>query len=126
MKEIVSVEQMRTSDACTIASGISGIELMHRAAMGVYESVEWRGNIAIVCGSGNNGGDGYALALILKGKGYEPVLISLSEKLSKDGEHYYSLCKKAKIHTLPLEKVDFSSYDSQSTIQYLCTSLLSV
>ena len=111
MKEIVSVEEMRASDAATIASGISGIELMRRAAMGVYESVEWHGNIAIVCGSGNNGGDGYALAHILKDRGYDPVLISLSEKLSKDGEHYYSLCEKEKIRTLPLEKVDFSSYD---------------
>ena len=55
MKEIVSVAMMRLSDENTIASGISGIELMQRAAMGVYSSVNWHGKIAIVCGSGNNG-----------------------------------------------------------------------
>ena len=110
MKEIVSVAMMRLSDENTIASGISGIELMQRAAMGVYSSVNWHGKIAIVCGSGNNGGDGYALALILKENGYEPHIISLSEKLSKDAEHYRILCEKEKIHTLPLEKTDFSYY----------------
>ena len=41
------------------------MELMHRAALGVYNAMDWKGNIAIVCGGGNNGGDGYALAEIL-------------------------------------------------------------
>jgi len=111
MKEIVSVEQMRLSDASTVASGISGAELMHRAAICVYNSVEWHGKIAIVCGSGNNGGDGYALALVLKDEGYEPHIVPLTERLSKDAAHYRALCKKEEIHTLPLEKIDFSSYD---------------
>ncbi len=111
MKEIVSVRLMRESDRAAIGSGISGTELMHRAAMGVYLSVEWRGKIGIVCGSGNNGGDGYALALILKDKGYDPHVITLSSRLSPDGKFYYDLCKKEKIHTLPLEKSDISSYD---------------
>ena len=72
MRDVVSVQLMRDSDMVTIDGGISGKEFMYRAAMGVYNSVTWREKIAIVCGDGNNAGDGYALALILKDKGYDP------------------------------------------------------
>ena len=111
MKQIVSVDLMRRSDLATIEAGTSGIELMHRAAMGVYNSVEWRGRIAIVCGSGNNAGDGYALALILKENGYDSDIILVSpDRFSKDGEYYYNKCKKAEISTLPWTNCDLSSY----------------
>lgn len=62
---VISVEQMRKSDAYTIEHLVPGKELMYRAATGVYESYnEWAGKrIAIVVGGGNNGGDGYALAV---------------------------------------------------------------
>jgi len=67
----ISVEQMRRSDAYTIEHLVPSKELMYRAAMGVFESYkEWQGKeIAIVVGGGNNGGDGYALAGILKKQG---------------------------------------------------------
>ena len=71
MLSAVSTDLMRKSDLATIEGGVSGIELMYRAAMGVYNSVKWNGKIAIISGSGNNAGDGYALALILKENGFE-------------------------------------------------------
>lgn len=112
MKQIVSVDLMRKSDFATTYGGISGKELMQRAAMGVYESVTWHGKIAIVCGSGNNAGDGYALALILNENriGCDLVLIN-ENKLSPDGKYYFDKCLNDKISTLPLEKCDFKSYD---------------
>ena len=110
MRDAVSTQLMRDSDKATVDSGISGIELMHRAALGVYNSVKWQDSIAIVCGSGNNAGDGYALALILKDRGYNPHIITLSDKCSPDGEYYLNLCKKEEISTLPWEKADISEY----------------
>ena len=83
---------MRESDAFTVNTSASGRELMRRAAEGVFDSVSWGGRIAVVCGSGNNGGDGYALAEILSDRGYEPVLFRVSEKLSDDGAYYYRNC----------------------------------
>ena len=96
MKQIVSVDLMRKSDFATTYGGISGKELMQRAAMGVYESVTWQGKIAIVCGSGNNAGDGYALALILNENriGCDLVLIN-ENKLSPDGKYYFDKCLNA-------------------------------
>ena len=71
MLDCVSVSNMRLSDSNTIKSGISGLELIHRAAMAVYNTVKWSGRIAIFVGGGNNGADGFALAGILKENNYE-------------------------------------------------------
>ncbi|MBQ6662415.1 MAG: NAD(P)H-hydrate epimerase [Firmicutes bacterium] len=93
---VVSVEQMRRSDAYTIAHLVPSKELMYRAAMGVYEAyADWAGKrIAILCGGGNNGGDGYALAGILKRKGVDPDIFQVSEKLSEDGGYYYGIARE--------------------------------
>ena len=71
MKEILSVENMRQSDAHTIATEVPSLELMYRAGKAVADSVEWRAPVGIVCGVGNNAGDGYVIALELKKRGIE-------------------------------------------------------
>lgn len=74
MNPCISVENMRLSDAYTIANFVPSLELMYRAAMCVYVANHWQGRTAIVVGSGNNGGDGFALAWILKEKGFDNVV----------------------------------------------------
>ena len=92
MKNILSVSDVRMSDKLTIESGIPSKELMYKAALGVYNSYMWHGKIGIFCGSGNNAGDGYALAIILKNNGYYPELVLVSNKFSDDGLFYYNQC----------------------------------
>lgn len=89
ISRVVSVENMRKSDAHTISHHITSAELMYKAAMGIYNAVQFTGKVAIVCGSGNNGGDGYALACILCKNGIIPTIFRVSEKFSKDGLYYY-------------------------------------
>lgn len=92
LKNAISVHRMRESDAYTIVHHTSGRELMRRAANGVYESVDWTGKrVAIVAGSGNNGGDGYALASILADSGVIPRVYRTSDKFSDDGAFYYNM-----------------------------------
>ena len=105
---------MRESDAFTInTNACSGKELMRKAAMGVFRQGHWVGNIAIVCGSGNNGGDGYALAEILAEKGIESVsVLRVSEKFSQDGLYYYKQCIKKGVGDFVCDSfTDFSQYD---------------
>lgn len=112
MENVISVKNMRESDAFTINTSVSGRELMKRAAAGVYRSVRWSGRIAIVCGGGNNGGDGYALAEILADNGCMPVIYRASEKLSEDGSYYYNRCRsKGVSESFCDEYTDFSQYD---------------
>ena len=88
MKKLLTVEAMRRADADTIAAGAPGRELMARAARGIYAAWPWQGETAILCGSGNNAGDGYALALLLKAAGKACRLLRLSERFSEDGRYY--------------------------------------
>ena len=110
MIEVISVNNMRKSDKATIDSGIKSKELMYRAAMGVYLNVSWHGDIAIFTGSGNNAGDGYALALILKENGYRVEIVLCSDKFSNDGLYYFNLCKENNIPYLKFENIN-KNYD---------------
>lgn len=94
MIKVLSVDNMRKSDAFTIANYIPSKELMFRAGKGVFESVNWKAPVAIVCGSGNNAGDGYVIAKLLKDSDIDCEIILLSEKFSEDGLYYYSICKE--------------------------------
>lgn len=111
MIPITSVKNMRESDARTIAGGVSGRELMARAGHAVFESHSWEGPVAIVCGSGNNAGDGYVLALDLHKADVPCTLVLLWERWSEDGRYYYDACLKEDIpvvHYTP--SFDFSCY----------------
>lgn len=92
MLDVVSVENMRRSDEGTIAGGVPSRELMYRAGKGILESVGWRAPVAIVTGSGNNGGDGYVLAELLTERGIACKLFLLSERFSADGRYYFDRC----------------------------------
>ena len=109
--DCVCVENMRQSDRKTIENHVPGLTLMYRAAMGVYRASEWRGNIAIAVGSGNNGGDGFALAYILKSKGIECRVITLSDKLSPDSAHFAEKAKALGVSALPYTDGVFAGSD---------------
>ena len=100
---VISVAEMRDADARTIANGTPGIELMMRAARGVFDAYKdgWADRRTLIfCGSGNNGGDGYALAGILKEHGHDVTILRTSEKLSEDGGYYYEKCRQAGVKML--------------------------
>lgn len=88
MIQCISVENMRLSDQMTIATLTPSLELMQRAAYGVFKAVNWSGRIAIVVGSGNNGGDGFALACILHKHGLPSSIYTVSSQLSSDSSFY--------------------------------------
>lgn len=113
MQNVITVATMRDSDAHTIAEYTPSRELMHRAALGVYQAADWTGKtVAILTGGGNNGGDGYALAAILAGKGIPCQLYRVSEKFSADGTFYYDQAIEAGVPADVFTKeTDLSGYD---------------
>ncbi|MDD5936996.1 MAG: NAD(P)H-hydrate dehydratase [Clostridiales bacterium] len=75
MKYALSASQMKSLDQMTIQEiGIESLVLMERAALGVVEEIKkhvtLKDRILVVCGSGNNGGDGFAVARILLAQGH--------------------------------------------------------
>lgn len=112
MKDVITVANMRESDAYTIANYVPSKELMHRAAMGVYRAVTWKGRVGILTGGGNNGGDGYALAAILADQGIACRIYRVSEKFSEDGKYYYDQALERGVEApLFLGEENLSGYD---------------
>lgn len=112
MEKVITVETMRKSDAYTIANYIDSKKLMYKAGVGVFNSYDYKGNIAIVCGSGNNAGDGYVLSLLLKEKNISSTLFLIKEKFSVDGKYYFDKCMEQNIpYKVCAEGTDFSNYD---------------
>lgn len=110
MQEVVSVKVMRESDTNTIKTKIPSLELMKRAGEAVYNSYAWKGKTAIVCGSGNNAGDGYVLATLLGDKCH---LYLLCDKFSADGRFYFDECVKMGVkHSFIDENTSFDGFDT--------------
>lgn len=71
--EILSVAEMGAADRAAIAAGTPGSVLMERAGLAVAEAIIERFPVqpcVILCGPGNNGGDGYVVARRLAGAGW--------------------------------------------------------
>ena len=112
MLPIVNVQTMQSCDRATIESGTPSRELMLRAAKGILASHTWQGKTLIVCGTGNNAGDGYALATLMQEKELSCELLLLYDRFSPDGEYYFTLCRQKGIaHTVWSGSFDFSCYN---------------
>ncbi|GLT07857.1 bifunctional NAD(P)H-hydrate repair enzyme [Sulfitobacter porphyrae] len=100
MAELLSSKEMRAIEARAIDSGqVTGLELMERAGRGVVEAVfeEWPAlaegphRAVVLCGPGNNGGDGFVIARLLKEAGWQVAvyLYGDAEKLPPDAKVNY-------------------------------------
>ena len=108
----ISVENMRRSDEYTIANLVPSLELMHRAAYGVFLAHSWEGRTAVVAGSGNNGGDGFALACILKEKGFDCCVFTLSTRLSADSAYYAAEAERLGVSVTAFEPDCLRGFDT--------------
>lgn len=75
--------------------GIPSIVLMENAAISFMKHIDMSvKNYLVICGKGNNGGDGYAIARHLHSAGKNVNIFSLgNENLSKDCQVNYDICK---------------------------------
>lgn len=77
-------------DAAAIAGGVPGIALMEAAGAAVARRAEClvpaHGAILVLCGPGNNGGDGFVAARLLAGSGYEVALVLLGDRAALKGD----------------------------------------
>ena len=108
----VSVANMRESDRKTIENYVPSLTLMFRAAMGVFRAGDWPGETVIAVGSGNNGGDGFALACILRQSGKRCRVVTLSERLSPDSAHFAARARELGVPVAPYAPCAFDGADT--------------
>ncbi len=98
---LVNSREMKQYDKNTIEYfGIGSSVLMERAALAVADVVTNRflaadGKILVVCGAGNNGGDGFAAARLLYLRGYDvEILFPMEEeRMTKETARQYQIVK---------------------------------
>jgi NAD(P)H-hydrate epimerase len=90
-EELLTSEEMGRADALAIAQGVPGLTLMENAGRGVADAAAalapgLGSAIAVVCGPGNNGGDGFVAARYLRERGYRMRLGLLGARDTLKGD----------------------------------------
>ena len=85
MKTLTTAQMREADRRCIEEIGIPGVVLMHNAGAAVFREVR-RGSVGVVCGKGNNGGDGFVVArlALVAGLDTQVVLVARPEEISGD------------------------------------------
>lgn len=99
---VLPVEACYGADEAAAAAGVPGVRLMESAGRAVFDALReaWplgrlHGDVVVLCGPGNNGGDGFVVARLLAEAGW-PVrlgLLGAREALKGDAAHHAALWK---------------------------------
>ena len=110
MIKVATAKEMQNIDRVTISKfGIAGSVLMERAGLSVVGKINtlYPGKkIAVLCGGGNNGGDGFVIARELhnQGRKVEVFMTSVPAKLKGDAKTNYNIAKKFGVPVSPARK----------------------
>lgn len=112
MRYIYTSEQTKEMENHAIQTmGFPSIVLMERAAMSVaaviMEKVSYEQKIVCVCGTGNNGGDGVAVARLLKQSGYHVALCMVgdSEQLTQETKIQVKMALNCRVKTENTDRI---------------------
>jgi len=113
VKTVVEIEQL-----CINQYGIPGYTLMRRAGQAVVDVIKKtfpvEKRILVLCGAGNNAGDGYVIARLAKQSGYSVKLLTLVDvkKLKGDALQAYQHWREyGDVELLTNEQVESGSFD---------------
>src|ERR1700684_1415107 len=88
--ELMTPAEMSGADRFAISAGTPGIQLMERAGLAVTDEAarlaKARGRIAVLCGPGGNGGDGFIAGRLLNKRGYTVELGLLGRRDALKGD----------------------------------------
>jgi ADP-dependent NAD(P)H-hydrate dehydratase / NAD(P)H-hydrate epimerase len=90
MIELLTAKEMTEADRLTIAAGTPGIELMDRAGSAVADAVaaahSAASRVVVLAGPGNNGGDGFVAAQVLRDRGYVVRILLVGDLAKLKGD----------------------------------------
>jgi len=112
MLPVLTASQIREADAYTIAhEPIASIELIERASKAfvgwfVNHFPETNKSIAIYCGTGNNGGDGLAIARMLSVHGYQKISVKIARFSDRSTDDFNTNLKRLEATTVPVKEIN--------------------
>jgi hydroxyethylthiazole kinase-like uncharacterized protein yjeF len=97
---VLTADEMRRADGFTIDEiGLPGVVLMENAGAAVAESVRQRfpdvRRIVVLCGKGNNGGDGFVAARRLRDVGAEALLLGRKDEVRGHARTHLLACERS-------------------------------
>lgn len=133
MPEILTSEQMRTLETGAMAQGhVTGRVLMERAGQGVCDAVfetwpkltQQAGRASVLCGPGNNGGDGYVVARLLRDRGWRVTVFALGDpqKLPPDAKANYHRW----VEMGPVRPIDAAQFEAETMPDLVVDALFGI
>lgn len=125
MLPLLTAPQIREADAYTIAhEPVSSVDLMERASKAF---VSWfmnhfpdkRQTVSVYCGTGNNGGDGLAIARLLFEHDYKSITVKIARYSSKSTEDFnvnLQRLQQLQIPVMELSELDTSPNEKAHVI----------
>jgi len=111
VRPLVTSEEMKAADEAAISGGTPAEVLMDRAGRAVARAViheagaRYGTRVTVVCGKGNNGGDGYVVARVLAGEGLGVVCCQVSdEEPSGAAKHHLDLLRASGVRVVPFHE----------------------
>jgi NAD(P)H-hydrate epimerase len=97
---VLTADEMREADRRTIEEiGLPGPVLMENAGRAVSEAIHERfpgaRRVVVLCGKGNNGGDGFVVARRLRGLGAEALLLGRRDDVRGDARTHLEACERS-------------------------------
>ena len=90
MNELLTTQEMARADSLAVQAGTPSLVLMEHAGRAVADAAiklaPFGGTILVLCGPGNNGGDGFVAARMLAGRGYQISLNLFGNKDQLNGD----------------------------------------
>ncbi len=123
-------KQIREADAYTIAhEPISSINLMERASKAfvgwfINHFQDKKQTIAVYCGTGNNGGDGLAIARILCDHGYCNIDVKICSFSDKASDDFNENLKRLKTTKIAFQTLKNGSESSKETADIIIDAIL--
>ncbi len=117
-QNLYTASAVRELDRAAIQQkNIAGLELMERAGKAAFNALRNRWpqarNIVVVCGMGNNGGDGYIVARLAKEAGFDVTLVQAGDgaKLKGDAKAAADLCQASGLRVQSCKSVAIENAD---------------
>ncbi|MGI8773757.1 MAG: NAD(P)H-hydrate dehydratase [Actinomycetota bacterium] len=124
MRPLLSPEQMRRADQRCIAAGTPAVELMDRAGRAVARSAtalsgrRYGARIVVVCGKGNNGGDGFvaARALAAEGAAVRCLLVCSEDEIAGPARSHLERARSSGVPVAAFDEAVVASFEPHLAI----------